>query len=152
MGLCNELCSCIWPDRHPADWPVIVYPFCVAKNFSIGHYMHAFLPRCHVPGMLIGATDFYHFIPPSVTLTLAGGSQGQLKAKAVGFIFSYTFQLNGMKWCWNNSSSISRYSFWMSFCVMMGNDCCLIDCIKKKLTLACIQAFLSRFGSNMVWW
>ena len=45
-----------------------------------------------MPAMLAGTIDFYHFMPLSVTLTLFG-SQGQPKAKPLGFIFSYTFQL-----------------------------------------------------------
>ena len=51
---------------------------------------------------LLRDIDFYYFIPLSVTLVSAGGgmgggggggeSQGQIKAKPIGFIISHTFQ------------------------------------------------------------
>ena len=40
--------------------------------------------------MLIAFIEFYHFIPLSFTLMVAGGSQGQHKAKPVGLIFFST--------------------------------------------------------------
>ena len=47
--------------------------------------------------MPIGTNDFNHFIPLSLTLIFTGESQGQHKAKPIGFIFSQTFQLIRMK-------------------------------------------------------
>ena len=47
--------------------------------------------------MLISTVDFYHFIPLSVTLTLADGSQAQHKPELVGFIFLHIFQLIRMQ-------------------------------------------------------
>ena len=41
-----------------------------------------------IPAMLLGTIDFYHF---------AWGSQGQVKAKPIGFIFSHPFHLIRMK-------------------------------------------------------
>ena len=80
-------------------WPA---DFC-GKNRKlnmIGLNIHTFQPDSFIPIMLIGTIDLYHFnifIPLSVTLTLAGRSQGQCKAKPVEFIFMHTFQLNGLK-------------------------------------------------------
>ena len=54
-------------------------------------------PILFIPAMRIGTIDYCHLIPLSVTSTLAGGSQGQRRAKPVGFIFSHTSQVNGMK-------------------------------------------------------
>ena len=47
--------------------------------------------------MLLGTTDFYHFIPRSLTSTLRMGSQSQRKVKPPAFVFSHTFQLIRMK-------------------------------------------------------
>ena len=41
--------------------------------------------------MLLGTIDFYHFIPLSLTLTLAGGPK--VSAQPLGFILSHSFQL-----------------------------------------------------------
>ena len=55
------------------------------------------------PALLSGSIDFYHFIPLSLILRIGGGggggggSQGQCKAKPIGFIFSHTFHMIRMK-------------------------------------------------------
>ena len=46
--------------------------------------------------MAIGTIDSYQFIPLSVTLTLAGSQKVSTKQN-LGFIFSHTFLLIGMK-------------------------------------------------------
>ena len=46
--------------------------------------------------MFIGTYGFYHFIPLSVTLTLAGGHKVSTKQNLLAS-FSYTSQLNGIK-------------------------------------------------------
>ena len=40
--------------------------------FSIGHYSQTFEPNFFIPARLIGTIGFYHFIPLSLTLTMAG--------------------------------------------------------------------------------
>ena len=45
---------------------------------------------------LIGIIDFYHFVPLSVTLTIASDYKVSANAKPFGFIFWHTFQLMGM--------------------------------------------------------
>ena len=63
------------------------------KNFNIGHYMQTVPPNVFIPAMLIGTTDFYHFIPLSLSLTLPGGHSISTKQKPIGFIFLNTFHL-----------------------------------------------------------
>ena len=75
--LCDELCS--------AD-PL------AGKNFTfiVGHYRQTVPPNVFLPYMRIGTTDFYHFIPLSLALTLHGG---QREVKPIGFTFSHTLHL-----------------------------------------------------------
>ena len=47
-------------------------PSCVAKTLILDNTCRL-LPNSFVPAMLIGTIDFCHFIPLSVTVTLAGG-------------------------------------------------------------------------------
>ena len=68
---------------------------CVAKTY-IGHYTQTFPPKLFVPTMLIGTSDFYHFIQLLVISTLT--------AKLVGLIFLHAFQLvrkenDPLIWC-----------------------------------------------------
>ena len=53
------------------NWPSV----CLAwQILNVGHHVQTFYPDFFViPVMLIGTIDFYHFIPLSVTLTMAGG-------------------------------------------------------------------------------
>ena len=67
------------------------------KKFTPGHCAQTFQPNSFIPTMLIGAIDFSHLIPLSVTLTWlgrGGGSQGQHKVETVDVIFLDPFQLN----------------------------------------------------------
>ena len=41
--------------------------------------MQTFQPIFVVPAMFVGTIDFYHFIPLSLTLTLAGGHKVSAK-------------------------------------------------------------------------
>ena len=68
---------------------------CMAKALMFD-IVHIFRPNLFIPVMLIGTIDFYYFIPLT-DLDLAWVSQDQCKAKPLGFIFSYTFQLIRMK-------------------------------------------------------
>ena len=49
------------------------------QNFNIGHYTQTLQPFFFIPTMHIGTIDFYHFIPLSVALTLAGGHKVSAK-------------------------------------------------------------------------
>ena len=77
MDLCNELCS--------SHRQAVLRD----KNFQLGHYTQTIQPNLFMTAIFIGTTDFYHFIPRSLTLTLPRGSQGQRKAKPSGFVFCY---------------------------------------------------------------
>ena len=46
-------------------------PSCVAKTFTLDLARKITNQVCVIPAILIGAMNFYHFIPFSVTLTLA---------------------------------------------------------------------------------
>ena len=76
--------SCVRSSVHPFDR--------LAWN-----YKQNFQPNCFISSMLFCTIYFYRFIPLSVTMPLAEGSQGQDKAKHDGFIIFQTFQLNGVK-------------------------------------------------------
>ena len=65
MHQCNESCWSVCLASQPA--------VLCSKNFDIGHYMQIFEPTLFIPAMLIGTIDFYHFIPPSLTMALPGG-------------------------------------------------------------------------------
>ena len=43
------------------------------KSFNAAHYMQTLQPNVFIPGMLIGIIEFFHLVPLSLTLTLAGG-------------------------------------------------------------------------------
>ena len=58
--------------------------------------MQAFQQNFFIPAVLIGTIGFYHFIPFTVTLTLAGDNKVCAK-KSLGFIFSHAFELIAMK-------------------------------------------------------
>ena len=51
MDLCNESCS--------SGRPTVLH----GKNDNVGHYMQTVQPFFFIPATLIGAVDFYHFIP-----------------------------------------------------------------------------------------
>ena len=55
--------------------------------------------RCYMPAILIDNIDFYHFMPLFffTDLDLAWGSQGQSKAKPLGFIYLHTYQFIRVK-------------------------------------------------------
>ena len=132
LGLCIEL--------SPSGW-VTSWPFCMGKT-DIGGYMPTFQPFFFTPAMLIGpivltSSILYHFHWPWPCWR----SQDQCKAKPFGFITLHTFQLIRMKFHfvvnWSSSGWSSRYYVWVRF-NETGNNCCFKDCVKKKLTLACI--------------
>ena len=55
------------------------------KNVNIAHYMQTFQPNFCIPAVLTGTIDFLSFVHSD--LDVGWGSQGQRKAKPVGFIF-----------------------------------------------------------------
>ena len=59
------------------------------KNFNIRQYMQTFWPKLFILAMLIGTTDLYRYIHyyHFTHLDFGWESQGQCKAKPVGFIF-----------------------------------------------------------------
>ena len=77
--------------------PPTVHPSCMAKTLTLDIVTQTFLSILFIPTMLISTIDFYHFMPLSLTLTLAGGSQGQRKVKPRGFTFSHAIPLHRMK-------------------------------------------------------
>ena len=58
--------------------------------------LHTHLLRFSIAVMLIGTIDCYHFIPLSMTMTLAGDHKSA-QSKTLAFIFSNTFQAIKMK-------------------------------------------------------
>ena len=60
------LCYEFYMSRQLSGWPS-----CVAKT-SFGHCRQFYQPNFFIPAMMIGTLGFYHFVPFSLTLTLAG--------------------------------------------------------------------------------
>ena len=58
MDLCNE--SCLFSQ------PVVLR----GKHLDIVQYTQTFQPNVFIPAMLISTSDFYHFMPLSLTLAL----------------------------------------------------------------------------------
>ena len=71
MDLCSQSCSAGLVQRKLWCWTLCV----------------SFSPNSFIPAMLIATIDFHRFMPLSVTLTVALGSQDQRKTKPVGFYF-----------------------------------------------------------------
>ena len=97
----------------------------------------------------------HHWLQPFYTtftdLYLAWVSQGQGKAKPLGFIFLHTFNLIRMKFCVAmkrfklNIERLLIKGYWKK-----GNNCCETDLHKTNLTLACIQTFFNWFDWILV--
>ena len=88
-------------------------------------------------------------------LNVGWGSQGQLKVKAFGFIFSHTFYLIQMEY--DLMLKQFKLNIWYhvlrEFCWIRGSNCCSADYIFfKNSVLSCIQTFVNQFSSNLVWW
>ena len=66
MDLCYQSCLFVQLAVH-------LSVFLTWQKLNIGHNPQSTQPIFFIPAMLIGSTDFYHFIPLVVTLTLAGG-------------------------------------------------------------------------------
>ena len=66
--------------------------FLRGKTFNVESTHRLFSYIMFIPSVPIGTIDFCHLIPYVVTR-----SEGQRKAKPVGFIYSHTFQLNEIK-------------------------------------------------------
>ena len=83
--------------RYSSTWIYVMSPVWLAihpdilrgKSFDVGHYMQTFQQH-FFPWLL-------PFYAAFTDLDLAWGSQGQHKAKPLGFIFSQIFQLMRMK-------------------------------------------------------
>ena len=84
VDLCYELCSSGGrPEGQSACWPAR-WPGCLAILHGI-IFQHFF-----IPAMLIGTIDFYHFVPFSLTLNLAGDQNVHIKQNLFGSV-SCTF-------------------------------------------------------------
>ena len=87
--------------------------------------------------------DCKNFLPSaSCTLSVFGhgwGSQGQHKAKPVGFIFSHTFQLNGNSFGVVIEAHYTTLFLRVIFVVMGNNHYCAVS---KTQTLDCSQMFI----------
>ena len=55
--------------------------------------MQTVLPNFFIPGVLIGTSDSYHFIPLSLTLILPRGNKVSTKQNLLASFFSHTFYL-----------------------------------------------------------
>ena len=89
MDLCNQSClmanCCLSIHSSCAAKTLTLYITCKLFNQILSH-----LPCLQAP---LTSTIFVTFSG----LDLGLGSQGQGKAKPVGFLFSHTFQVNGVK-------------------------------------------------------
>ena len=85
----NYIWLCVIHAVHQGGQP------CMANNFNIGDYMHTFKPNLFIPAMLV--CWLLPFYTSFTDLHLCLGSQGQRKAKPLGFIFVHIFQLIRMK-------------------------------------------------------
>ena len=77
-----------------------------SKTFSIGHYMQTVEPNSFIPAMRIGTIDFYCFIPPSLTLTLAEGNKVSAKQTLFASFSPTLFIWSGLNlklWCSNSN-------------------------------------------------
>ena len=97
---------------HLSRQPLAV--LCV-KNLNVWHCIQTVPPAFVIPVILIGAVDFYHFIPLSLTLTLPGGhtvcENWNLLASFSPKLFIW-LGWNSM-WWWSSSSWTSWYYFWI---------------------------------------
>ena len=103
-----------------------------SKTFSTGHYTQTVQPNCVIPAMLIGTTDFYHFIPLSLTLTLPGDYKISAKQSLLASFF-HTFCIwSGwnLMWWWS-SSSWASCDFWLRFTETRGITAVFADYIKS---------------------
>ena len=71
---------------HMSDmWIVVISRVCPSvlrgKNFNVGHYSQTSQPNSFTPVRFISTIDFRHFMPLSVTSTLAGGHKVSTKQK-----------------------------------------------------------------------
>ena len=134
----------------PAGGPAVLQ----SKNFNIGLNTQTVQPNFFIPAMLMGTIEFYPFVVISLTLTLPRGHNVSTKQNLSASFSPTLFIWSGwnlMRW-WSNPG----WTSWCYFCLKRkkkrnkGNNCCCTDCIKKALTLACIQMLTSRFDSNLV--
>ena len=80
MDLCDKLCSSGgWPDGRLA-W----------QNFNVGHYSQTLQPNDFISPVLIGAIDFYNFMPFLLALTFSEiTSSAQSKTSWLYFIIHF---------------------------------------------------------------
>ena len=60
-----------WNQSCLVGWSTILH----GRKFNVGHYTQTFQPDFFTLAMLVGTTDYYHFIPFSLIVTLAGGTR-----------------------------------------------------------------------------
>ena len=130
---------------QPTDWLS-----CMAKTLmldilcKLNKQIFSYLPCLQAP---LTSTILYHFQWPC-----DWRSQGQHKAKPLGFIFSCTFQLIGMKFDIVEFKVNIQIVFLSEVFWNTGNNYYFTDSVQKNVTLACIRRFINQFGSNSVWW
>ena len=86
IDVCIEFCSASWPCQ----------PSCVAKTLALDIARKP-VNQIFIPAVILGITDFCHFMLLSLTLTFARGHEVSVKQNLLAFFFSHTFQLIRMK-------------------------------------------------------
>ena len=108
------------------------------KSFKVVDYVQLFNQFFIVPDRLIGTSNFYHFIPLSLTLTLSGCHKVCTKLSLFASFSPTLFSWSGwnlMRW-WRNSGLTSWHYFW-------------VWVIETRETTAVLQNVLKNFGVNM---
>ena len=138
----------------PAIHDPSIHPILHGKNVSVGHCTQTVWPTfSYLPCLYYRHYWLLPFCTTFSDLDRGWGSQGQRKAKPIGFILRNLFIWSGWKlmWCLSNSSWTSWDYLWLRFIETRGITAVLLT-VSKDLTLACIRMFVNRFDSNSVWW
>ena len=157
MDLCNQSC-----------WLAIL----CGKNFNPGHYVQIVQPNFPIPAMFIGTTDC-HFIPFSLTLTLAVGHTVSPKQNLLASFCSTLSDWMGwnLVWSWkefklNIPETISEWDLFSAYgdeaiqaehlettfdwdLFNRGKQLLFYWLHQKNLTLACIQTFINQVNSAL---
>ena len=149
MDLCYQ--SCLSGKPVGLCLSVCPTPPSYIKNIFI-QYAQTFQPNSPIPAMQKGTIDFYHVIPLSVVLTLAGdhGVSGKQNPLAS---FSRTF-LTWMAWdlvlWWSNSSwaSLDYFLGWFN----KSREITASLLTASNCNVGIHLEVYEQFGSHMVWW
>ena len=87
---------------------------CCAVPLNLFSFQISFV---FIPAMLIRIIDFYHFMPVSLALTLAGDHKISAKQNLLASFSPALFIWSGwtLMWCWSSSSWTSWDYFWIRF-------------------------------------